>query len=117
MGEDNIKNLEETHAKQTQELEQSFQQKMLVEVQRYQKLAHDLERENQEWEAQHGALVQEQEAVIDQMRQDFEKQQRANWDARDRIIKEKEQAFKQHQETLAQLEQDADREIEELKEM
>merc|ERR1712232_899941 len=35
----------------------------------------------------------------------------------DRIIKEKELAFKSHQETLAQLEKDADREIEELKEM
>merc|ERR1712187_821871 len=80
--EENIKNLEETHAKQTQELEHSFQQKMLVEVQRFQKLAADLDR-----------------------------------DERDRIIKEKEQAFKQHHETLAQLEQDADREIEELKEM
>merc|ERR1712113_23367 len=51
------------------------------------------------------------------MRQDFEKHQRSNRDAQDRIIKEKELAFKQHQETLAQLEQDADREIEELKEM
>merc|ERR1712159_370123 len=34
---------------------------------------------------------------------------------RQRILEEKEQAFKQHQETLRQLEQDADREIEELK--
>merc|ERR1712118_231106 len=51
------------------------------------------------------------------MRQEFEKQQRGKWDERDKIIKEKEQAFKQHHETLAQLEQDADREIEELKEM
>merc|ERR1712118_401004 len=51
------------------------------------------------------------------MRQEFEKQQRGKWDERDKIIKEKEQAFKQHHETLAQLEQDADREIDELKEM
>merc|ERR1712159_512602 len=36
---------------------------------------------------------------------------------RQRILEEKEQAFKQHQETLRQLEQDADCEIEELKEM
>eukprot|EP00927_Polykrikos_kofoidii_P044410 TRINITY_DN38389_c0_g1_i1.p1 TRINITY_DN38389_c0_g1~~TRINITY_DN38389_c0_g1_i1.p1 ORF type:complete len:1288 (+),score=271.17 TRINITY_DN38389_c0_g1_i1:192-4055(+) len=115
--EDSIKNLEETHAKQTQELEESFQQKMLVEVKRYQKLAHDLEREKQELEAQHASLVQDQEAVIKQMATDFEKQQRANAAARDRIIKEKEQAMWQHKETLAQLERDADREIEELKEM
>merc|ERR1712039_297334 len=58
--EEHIKNLEETHAKQTQELDQSFQQKMLVEVQRYQKLAQDLEREKAEWESQHATLVQDQ---------------------------------------------------------
>merc|ERR1719261_1225147 len=90
---------------------------MLVEVQRFGKLAQDLDREKKEWETQHGQLVQGHENVIDQMRTEFEKQQRSNWDDRDRIIKEKEQAFKQHHETLAQLEQDADREIEELKEM
>merc|ERR1712151_1446706 len=101
--EENIKNLEETHSKQTQELEQSYQQKMLVEVQRYQKLAQDLEREKQEWEGQHSSLVQDQQAIIDQMRQEQEKNQRSNRDAQDRIIKEKELAFKQHQETLTQL--------------
>merc|ERR1712048_698899 len=95
--EENIKNLEETHSKQTQELEQSFQQKMLVEVQRYQKLAQDLERERQEWEGQHGTLVQDHQSVVEGMRQDFEKHQRSNRDAQDRIIKEKEHAFKQHQ--------------------
>merc|ERR1712222_129752 len=86
--EENIKNLEETHAKQTQELEQSFQQKMLVEVQRYQKLAQDLEREKQEWEGHHGSLVSEHQTVVDQMRQDFEKHQRSNREEQDRIIKE-----------------------------
>merc|ERR1719486_988708 len=33
--EENIKNLEKSHAKQTAELEQSFQHKMMIEVQRY----------------------------------------------------------------------------------
>ena len=115
--EDNIRNLEDTHQKQTRELEESFQQKMLVEVQRYQKLAQDLDREKQEWEAQHGSLLTEHSGVIENMRQDAEKEQKTNREKQDRIIKEKEEAFKHHQETLAQLETDADREIEELKEM
>eukprot|EP00435_Cladocopium_sp_Y103_P050406 s503_g15.t1 len=89
--------------------------------QRYKKLEADLEREKQEWDAQHGALLSEHAAVIEQMKQDAEKIQRANRETMDRDIKEKELAFKHHQdpgrETLAQLEQDADREIEELKEM
>eukprot|EP00438_Fugacium_kawagutii_P004956 Skav236197 [mRNA] locus=scaffold747:23086:31351:- [translate_table: standard] len=120
------------------------------------------EREKQEWDAQHSALLAEHAAVIEQMfhgysscvvvpKQDAEKIQRANRETMDRPqlrsvardIKEKELAFRHHQdaqlcshstqrfadtwaapdtlphlvETLAQLEQDADREIEELKEM
>merc|ERR1711904_724593 len=43
--------------------------------------------------------------------------QRQNREDRQRILEEKEQAFQHHQQTLRQLEQDADREIEELKEM
>jgi cilia- and flagella-associated protein 57 len=115
--EEKIRNAEETHAKQTQEYEQAFRQKMLVEEQRFQKLEDDLQREETEWEAQRRKLLQEHTVVIEQIHQEAEKQQRANKDSQDRIIKEKEQAFKHHQETLAQLEQDADREIEELKEM
>ncbi|CAE7715005.1 CFAP57, partial [Symbiodinium pilosum] len=115
--EEHIKNLEEKHARDLQEQQESFDQKMIVEDQRYKKLEKDLEREKQEWETQHAALLAEHSQVIDQMKQDAEKIQRANRDTMDRIIKEKEVAFKHHQETLAQLERDADREIEELKEM
>lgn len=114
---ENIKNLKESHAKATQELEQSFQSKMIIEVHRYQKLAQDLERERQEWEIQHDNILQSQASEVEQLKQDFSKVQRGNRESQDRLIKEKELAFKSHQETLAQLEQDADREIEELKEM
>lgn len=115
--EEHVKSLEENHARYLQEQQESFDQKMIVEDQRYKKLEADLEREKQEWDAQHGALLSEHAAVIEQMKQDAEKIQRANRETMDRDIKEKELAFKHHQETLAQLEQDADREIEELKEM
>ena len=64
----------------------------------------DLEREKAEWEVQHSAMLSEHANVVDQMRLDFEKVQRQNRDSQDRIIREKEVAFKTHQETLAQLE-------------
>jgi len=115
--EENIKNFEETHARQTLELEQSFQQKMLVEVQRHQKLSQDLEREREEWEIAHDARVKQHEHVNEVMSQQHKMKQREMFDERDRIVRDKEESFRQHKETLAQLEQDADREIEELKEM
>merc|ERR1719169_404675 len=46
--EENIKNLEELHAKQTQDLEASFQHKMMVEVSRYQKKATERDKEHRE---------------------------------------------------------------------
>merc|ERR1719343_896966 len=115
--EDKIRGLEESHGRQTHELERSFQQKMLVEVQRFRKLEMDLDREKHEWEAQHGQLLKEHGAIAQSMKQDFEKQKSQDSDQQDRIIKEKDLALRHHQETLAQLERDADREIEELKEM
>lgn len=115
--EEKIKDEEEKHARDLQEQQESFDQKMIVEDQRYKKLEKDLEREKQEWATQHAALLAEHAQVIEQIKQDAEKIQRSNRDTMDRIIKEKEVAFKHHQETLAQLERDADREIEELKEM
>jgi len=112
-----IASYEDVHAKQTQELEQSFQLKMFVEVQRYKKLAEDLERERQEWEAQRASLVEDHKVVVKTMLAEFETHEHRNRDDQDRIIKERDSAFKTHSETLAQLEKDADREIEELKEM
>merc|ERR1712113_1107865 len=50
--EENIKSLMELHAKQTQDLEGSFQHKMMIEVGRYQTLAGEREQEHRFWEKQ-----------------------------------------------------------------
>merc|ERR1719311_1823425 len=47
--EENIKSLQELHAKQTQDLEASFQHKMMIEVGRYQKLAAEREAVTRYW--------------------------------------------------------------------
>eukprot|EP00913_Durusdinium_trenchii_P002841 g2629.t1 len=90
--EEHVKTLEENHARYLQEQQESFDQKMIVEDQRYKKLEADLEREKQEWDAQHSALLAEHAQVIEQMKQDAEKIQRANRETMDRDIKEKERA-------------------------
>merc|ERR1719379_2651987 len=69
---ENMKDLEEAHAGQTQKLEASFQHKMAIEVQRYEKLAADLERERAEWDAQHRALLEQHGKVLDCMHQQFD---------------------------------------------
>merc|ERR1712188_315806 len=93
---ENMKDLEEAHAGQTQKLEASFQHKMSIEVQRYQKLSADLDRERQDWNTQHAALLEQHSKVLE---------------ARQRIMEEKQEAFKRHLGMLLQLEMDADREI------
>merc|ERR1719159_1017077 len=114
---ENMKDLEEQHAGQTQKLEASFQHKMAIEVQRYQKLAADLDRERQEWETQHKALLEQHQKVLEARQQAFDEQRMRNNEERQTIMEEKQEAFQRHQEMLLQLEMDADREIEELKEM
>merc|ERR1719321_1666990 len=114
---ENMKDLEEAHAGQTQKLEASFQHKMSIEVQRYQKLSADLDRERQDWNAQHTALLEQHSKVLEARQQRFDEQRMRNNEERQRIMEEKQEAFKRHLEMLLQLEMDADREIEELKEM
>merc|ERR1712187_1016311 len=55
--EENIKTLQELHAKQTQDLEGSFQHKMMIEVGRYQKLASEREAVHKYWEQEHRQLM------------------------------------------------------------
>merc|ERR1711959_460374 len=66
--EENIKNLEELHAKQTQDLEASFQHKMMIEVGRYQKLAAERDSEHQQWERQHKDLIDQHNRQKSDMR-------------------------------------------------
>jgi len=62
--EENIKNLEELHAKQTQDLEASFQHKMMVEVSRYQKKAAERDKEHREWEEQHRQMLERHQRQV-----------------------------------------------------
>merc|ERR1719388_759198 len=114
---ENMKDLEEAHHGQTQKLEASFQHKMSIEVQRYQKLSADLDRERQDWNTQHASLLEQHSKVLEARQQRFDEQRMRNNEERQKIMEEKQEAFKKHLEMLLQLEQDADREIEELKEM
>merc|ERR1719389_272744 len=114
---ENMKDIEEAHHGQTQKLEASFQHKMSIEVQRYQKLSADLDRERQDWNTQHAALLEQHSKVLEARQQRFDEQRMHNNEERQRIMEEKQEAFKRHLEMLLQLEMDADREIEELKEM
>merc|ERR1711966_451014 len=66
---ENMKEVEDVHGKQTQKLEASFQHKMAIEVQRYEKLAADLEQAGAEWDAQHRALLEQHQKVLDCMLQ------------------------------------------------
>merc|ERR1711908_199050 len=70
--EENIKNLEELHAKQTQDLEASFQHKMMIEVGRYQKLAAEREREHQHWDQQHRELIEQHNRQVAESQKRFE---------------------------------------------
>merc|ERR1740129_1555952 len=109
--EENIKSLQELHAKQTQELEASFQTKMMIEVGRYQKLFAERESVHRSWETKHRQLMEKHNQKVTEMQRDFEEKQAADKHRISLIIEEKLLAERVHQETMRQLEQDTDREI------
>ena len=89
---------------------------MMVEVGRYQKLASQREKEHGSWEGQYKEVLDRHSREIDDNQKRFAVQKAEDAQQRARITTDKEMSQKVHRETLHQLEQDADREIEELKE-
>eukprot|EP00747_Dinoflagellata_sp_TGD_P106608 gnl/TRDRNA2_/TRDRNA2_169896_c2_seq1.p1 gnl/TRDRNA2_/TRDRNA2_169896_c2~~gnl/TRDRNA2_/TRDRNA2_169896_c2_seq1.p1 ORF type:complete len:1270 (+),score=343.39 gnl/TRDRNA2_/TRDRNA2_169896_c2_seq1:135-3944(+) len=114
--EENIKNLQELHAKQSQDLEASFQHKMMIEVGRYQKLVAEREAVTKYWEGEHRKFFERHNVQVAELEREFKDRQKADQYRISQIMDEKKLAEKVHAETMWQLEQDTDREIEELKE-
>merc|ERR1712060_156225 len=84
--EENIKSLVELHAKQTQDLEGSFQHKMMKEVGRYQTLAGERESEHRFWEKQHRELMDTHNRQVAEMQRDFEDKQAGDKNVIQRIM-------------------------------
>ncbi len=114
--EENIRTIEEKHAKQIQDLEASFQQKMMIEVGRYQKLSGTRDKEHADWETQYKNILTKHSRELEENQRKFSEQKLEDSQLRQRLLAEKDLSQRVHRETLHQLEQDADREIEELKE-
>merc|ERR1712118_355083 len=72
--EENFKNVDELHAKQIQDLEASFQHKMMIEVAKYQKLAVEREREHEEWQRQHKSFIEAHARKVQELTKKFEDQ-------------------------------------------
>merc|ERR1719261_371895 len=88
----------------------------MIEVGRYQKLAAERDGEHHQWEKQHKDLIDQHNRQKADLQKRFVDQDLEDASQRHRITEEKLLAERVHLETLRQLEQDADREIEELKE-
>merc|ERR1719181_629531 len=88
----------------------------MIEVGRYQKLAAEREAVHQKWDANHREMTDKHQKQVTDMQRDFEERQSRDKHQIQLIIEEKLLAERVHHETMRQLEQDTDREIEELKE-
>merc|ERR1719343_1886932 len=97
--DENIKSLVDLHTKQTQDLEGSFQHKMMIEVGRYQKLAAERENIHRYWETEHRQLIDKHNKTVADMKREFETKQAEDKRAIQRIVEEKRLAEEVHQET------------------
>merc|ERR1719172_185243 len=87
----------------------------MIEVGRYQKLAAERETVHQKWDSNHREMMDKHNRTVADMKRDFDERQAADKHRIQLIIEEKLLAERVHTETMRQLEQDTDREIEELK--
>jgi len=110
-----IANMEEQQSRQLQELEAGFSRKMAVEVGMYQKLVATREKEELIWEATMKEVLETHSKRSETETKSFESARGADAAARAQILEDKQEEERVHRETLQQLEQDADQEIEGLK--
>merc|ERR1719440_2487302 len=113
--EEKIKQLEDRHQQQLVALEAQYQQKIMTEVERYQQLMGEKAAQNEKWEGKLEMEREDHDKALAELTEDFEGlQQEVSILERERG--EKEGLIAEFDETRLQLEEDVDREIEELKE-
>eukprot|EP00391_Amoebophrya_sp_Ameob2_P005860 CAMPEP_0178992180 /NCGR_PEP_ID=MMETSP0795-20121207/5960_1 /TAXON_ID=88552 /ORGANISM="Amoebophrya sp., Strain Ameob2" /LENGTH=1181 /DNA_ID=CAMNT_0020684011 /DNA_START=596 /DNA_END=4141 /DNA_ORIENTATION=+ len=113
--EDHILQLEEVHQKNLQELESSFQQKMQVEANRFEKLTAQRVKEQLIWETTCRELTDTHHKRMETDAKSLELMLVDDSVTQQKILEEKVEDEKGHRERLAQLETDADGEIDNLK--
>lgn len=114
--EDRIRTLREQNEIEMQELETTFQQKIMVEVGRYQELVRERESDSTRTADKIEGLMAQHKAMYKEKSQEYSEQLEEEQVEINRLRKEKEDQERRYNEITRQLESDNDREIDSLRE-
>ncbi|EIE19478.1 WD40 repeat-like protein, partial [Coccomyxa subellipsoidea C-169] len=98
-------------------LDDQYQSKVLLEIQRYEELVREKDALNTRWDEQTQELIASHERLLQEVSDDFTAKLQEDAELLDQMQVEKEDMEKSHEEIRQQMEEDTDQEIEELKQM
>merc|ERR1712167_35912 len=113
--EQRIGRMEDTHRHALQELENAYQQKIMLEVERYGQLEKELETSRKRWDERRSTLQENHMAYVSELQQDFERKLTEDKNRRANLEAQRETLRKEHLEARSQLDDDIDVEIQNLR--
>merc|ERR1711881_777402 len=113
--EDDITKLNEAHDREIQDLEQSNNQKLMFEYERYQELQAKSQKMQTDYEHRLQELEEEKEVSIDELSGSYEQKLQELSNQLKQQEEERRQAQREFEELRKQIEEDADREIVEMR--
>jgi len=113
--EEDITRLNENHDREIVDLEQSNNQKLMFEYERYQELQAKSQKTQTDYEHRLQELEEEKESAIERLSSSYEQKLQELTNQLKQQEEERRQAHREHEETKKQIEEDADREIVEMR--
>jgi cilia- and flagella-associated protein 57 len=113
--EEKIKQLEEKHVQQLQEVEAEYQHRIMKEVEKYQDVLQQREAQRQHWVHERERLIGTHDKYVGDVTDDFETRLNEDRQLRVQLEDERDELAREYTETVHQVEMDVDQEIENLK--
>merc|ERR1711988_709146 len=113
--EEKLRHQEERHTAAMQELEQTYTQKIMQELEKYQTLSQEKELEAEKFEEQHQLLVEQHNRLVTELQEEFEFKIADQDAVIEQMAQEAEEQERVLEETRRMIEEDCDTEIEQVK--
>ncbi|KAF4677175.1 WD repeat domain 65 [Perkinsus chesapeaki] len=113
--EEKLRGVLEAQKSEAQQVETSYQEKIVAKVTKYQQLAYKRHEDHRKWKAMHKELLDMHERKVADLRDQYQDHEARDQQHKQQVDDERALAMKVHGETVRQLEQDAAGEVRDLR--
>ena len=100
--DEKIKLMDDKHIANLQDMEASYQQRIMSEVERYQQLVQERDLQKKQWQDKQAQLVESHETLVEQVTEEFEGSLEEDRQLRQQMEEEKVELIAQFEETKRQ---------------